>query len=193
MVGIEVELRQLLSIGSTIAILILATSSLAGNIDVSLRAIPTPNLRGFTTLTIHVASDAGAVNGVDASFEGTLNQINPFLLPTIFQDHNSVLTAAGGYVIMDSQFLFYSDKVGSFDTAESGTFLRGALTNLAPFDKGAGFDLAQLVIRNETSLHYHLAIDDGSREPTMVTGIITPPDLSLRGTSNGGRYLSKAL
>jgi serralysin len=84
--------------------------------------IPTPGMPGFTTYTVTATVDWPIVafdfagNGSNApatghGFFGAMNQVNPFGLPTIFNDNNSVFTVVGSDVARDSQFKVTSSTV----------------------------------------------------------------------------------
>ncbi|WP_442484646.1 PEP-CTERM sorting domain-containing protein [Aeoliella sp. SH292] len=181
--------------GAALAVALFGGQVMAGNISVSYDGVATTGLAGYTTYTVKVDSDSGAINGVRASFDGAMNQVSPFGLPTIFTDNNGVIQGTGGQVSQDSQFKFASAQVLSLETAESATFLRGALTNLASFDPGSGLTLAQIVIADGASVAYSLSVDDGSGVAIDVMGTIPAVSVgpTLVGLPASGSSLSAAL
>ena len=145
--------------------------AIAGNITVSATESAS-TLADHSVFTVSIASDSGPVNGVDISFNGAMNQVNPFTLPTIFQDNNAVLGAVGADASHDSQFLFAMADVLSLNTDEGGDFLRGALTNLAGLNDGTSIAVAQLVIPAGGQVSYQGVVDDGSGVGIGVDGVI---------------------
>ena len=78
---------------------------------VTAASVPTPGLPGFQTVTVSMAMANGDwVVGYDGAFVGPMNQVNPFMMATIFQDNNTMFPfwpmPPGTPVLQDSQFLF---------------------------------------------------------------------------------------
>ncbi|WP_442484648.1 PEP-CTERM sorting domain-containing protein [Aeoliella sp. SH292] len=139
---------------------------------VTATSAPTTGLSGFETWTVRAASDGMAINGIDISFDGAMNQVNPFGLASIFQDNNGTFVAVGANASQDSQFLFTSSQVLSLNTSESATKLAGALTNLAALNTANAINFAQIVIPVGGSVAFTAGFDAGTGVSIPVTGNI---------------------
>jgi PEP-CTERM motif len=107
---------------AVLAVLGLAATSQAGFV-ITTSSQPTTGLAGFNTWTVTATSDNGGITAVDfvgsgansgataKGFFGAMNQVNPFGLPSIFQDNNGVMIPAGANVSQDSQFSVLSSAV----------------------------------------------------------------------------------
>jgi hypothetical protein len=105
---------------------------------VTVTSVPTPGLPTMQTKTVTVtAANGDYIVGYDGAFIGPMNQVNPFGMPTVFQDTNTMFPfwpppVPPTPVAQDSQFLFKTTtadpangvRVGR--SAESGTLLDGA-------------------------------------------------------------------
>ena len=158
------------------AALLLSVASVANAaVMVTTESAATTGLAGFTTYTVTASSDVGAINGIDISFDGAMNQVNPFTLATIFQDNNATFGGVGADVSQDSQFLFASSAVLSLNTEEGANLLKGALTNLAPLNTGNSLPFAQIVIEDGMSVNWTAAFEE----------VGTPTAINLTGTIGG--------
>jgi len=140
----------------------LAASAQAATITASYSSIPTPGLSGFNTWTVHLHSTDtmqgfdfagdGTQSGANSKgFFGSMNQLNPANLPTIYSDNNGVITALGGNPQQDSQFLVTSSSVtvpAGF-SSEGPTHLQGIWAAAAPV--GIDYDVAQIVVPTAAS------------------------------------------
>jgi hypothetical protein len=139
---------------------------------VTATSVPTTGLSGFETWTVRAASDGMAINGIDISFDGAMNQVNPFGLASIFQDNNGTFVAVGANASQDSQFLFTSSQVLSLNTSESATKLAGALTNLSALNTANAINFAQIVLPVGGSVAFTAGFDAGTGVSIPVTGNI---------------------
>ncbi|WP_442484649.1 PEP-CTERM sorting domain-containing protein [Aeoliella sp. SH292] len=153
-------------------------------------SVPTPGLAGFETWTVRVISDGLPINGIDISFNGPMNQVNPFGLPTIFQDNNATFAAVGANVLQDSQFLWTSGQVLSLNTSESPTKLAGAFTNLAPLNVGNAIEFAQLVVPIGGSIGFTAGIDAGTGISIPIVGHWIPSNPIAVGIPVSGSSIS---
>lgn len=146
-----------------LATLFVATSSVANAGILSATSEPTPGLEGFETITFSFEAEEGeAFRGFDASFTGTINQLNPFGLETIFNNNNGAVIGSGGQAEQDSQFLFGSSEVLSIGATESGAELSGAISGLAALglDNPAAF--AQIVTNAPVGVAVAVEFDNGA-------------------------------
>ena len=131
-----------------LAVLVLAACSQAGVIITS-QGVPTVGLSGYTTYTLTATTNDGSqILGFDFAsqstygFFGTLNQLNPAGLPTIFQDNNAFIPFFSGWDIsQDSQFKFVSTNVtvpAGF-SSESSSQLRAIFAAPAPLGTSVPF------------------------------------------------------
>lgn len=144
-------LRNTLAI---VAVLALTAASQAGVI-ITYTDAPTVGLPGFTTYTLTASTDDGSgIQGFDFAsqpqygFFGSMNQVNPFGLSTIFTDNNAVIPAAGADVSADSQFKFHTGTltIPAGFASESNSQLRAVFAAAAPWGTSVAF--AQLAIPN---------------------------------------------
>jgi len=133
------------------AVLGLAVSSQAG-VLVSYDSAPTVGLAGFTTYTLTASTDDGSqIQGFDFGSKpefglfGSMNQVNPFGLVTVFNDNNAAIGATAD-VSQDSQFKFNSGQVtvpAGF-ASEGADHLQAVFAAAAPL--GTSVPFAQLAI-----------------------------------------------
>jgi len=168
----------------------LAAVSHAASISIS--SAPTVGLAGMTTYTLTGTAAAGEkvvgfdfVGGGGAyGITGPLNQVNPFSLPTVFNDNNTLFVPAGKDVSQDSQFLVKSTDGIAITPSESANALKGAFAFL-PANLPAGNSLAfvQLVSDNPTAVHYNgtLTIRNQAGEDRLETfeGSLIPEPATL--------------
>ena len=158
---------------AVVVMFVLAVSANAGSVTVSATSAPTAGLDGFSTWTVNATSDSGDINGIDVTFSGAMNQLNPFGLATIFQDMNQAL---GADVSHDSQFLFKSNTILSTATGEDSSKLTGAITNIANLGGGMSVDFAQIVIADGGSVTYSAKFDDGGGVAAAADGTVGIPE-----------------
>lgn len=163
----------------TLVALIAAALSIrsAGAAQLLFSSEETPDLSGYTTYTLSLLTEGSEVlRGVDAVFNGPMNQVNPFDLPTIFMDNNVVITAVGDHVKQDSQFLFPFTSVLSIGAEESSTLLKAAMSGLADNGLPNPAPIAQIVTNDAGRIVYQLAFDLGA-SGTFRTGVLIDPGL----------------
>lgn len=142
--------------------------SLSHGGQITVEAIDTPGLPGFQTHTLSYQADAGeSFRGFNATFTGTINQVNPFgILATIFQDNNGLFSnpAVDKPVEQDSQFLFQSTEVLSIGAEEGAGILKAAISGLValdpPLTNPTAF--AQIVTNCPVDVHLRLEVDNGA-------------------------------
>ena len=119
--------------------------------------VPTPGMPGFITYTVSATADA-PITAIDfvgdgsnnpatgRGFFGPLNQVNPFGLPTIFNDNNVFFASIGSNPARDSQFSVSSSSVVVPPglTEEGSNILQAAWAWTAPQANSIAF--AQLVV-----------------------------------------------
>ena len=98
---------------------------------------PTTGLPGYTTWTVNATSDAGPINGIDITFTGAMNQVNPAGNATIFTDANAFFSFVGADVSQDSQILFPSSGILCLGAEEGPELLKAAITNISAHTGGA--------------------------------------------------------
>ena len=158
------------------AMLMLAASTNA-EIVMNATGVPTTDMPGFTTWTVNATSDTGPINGIDVTFNGAMNQVNPCAwgncLDTIFNDNNGPIGQSGGHVSQDSQFTFAKPEL-SLGAEESATSLAVGVTGIQAL--GNAFDFAQIVIADGGAVNYDVSFDDGTGALTTFTGVIPIPE-----------------
>jgi len=159
----------------TLAIAVMFVVAVSANAAVVITSTgaPTTDLAGYTTWTVNATSDSGAVNGIDISFTGAMNQVNPAGNATIFSDANSFFSFVNADISQDSQFLFASTDILSVGTGESDSSLTGALTNISAYSNGStSVDFAQIVVADGGSVSYAADFDDGGGVAFSATGLV---------------------
>lgn len=139
----------------TLGVLGVATPSHAAVI-IQYTGAPTVGLAGYTTYTLTATTDTGSIQGFDFAslpiygFFGSMNQVNPFTLPTIFTDNNATFPAVSADVSADSQFKFQSGSltIPAGFASESTSQLRAVFAASSPL--GASVPFVQLAISNAT-------------------------------------------
>ena len=114
-------------------VLTISAAAQATNV-VTVNSVPTPGLPGFSAntfiITMEVLTDE--IVGYDGRFDGPMNQVNPFGMPTVFQDNNVAFGYVGENVLRDSQFLFKTTNLDTVNgvlvgrAGESAVLLDGA-------------------------------------------------------------------
>jgi hypothetical protein len=117
-------------------------------IDVSQSS--TPGVSGTSTYFFDLTPASGAsISAVDADFStdvaGAMRQVNPFNLPTIFNDNNGAIEIAGESPLADSQFEFHSNEPTlTFGSGENDMSLRAIFAGFSP--RNSRFTLAHVVL-----------------------------------------------
>ena len=129
----------------------------------------TPGMPGYWTHTLFLQMDPGAtLRGVDATFFGPMNQVNPAGNGTVFTDANVFFPFVGADPRQDSQFLVPSSSVLTIGAAESDTLLRAAISGLADNGLPNPAPIARLVTPILGNVDFYLAIDTGASQPTII-------------------------
>ena len=111
--------------------------------------------------------------GIDAVFTGTMNQINPFGISSIFQN-NMLFGFFGASVDQDSQFSFSHTDLLVAKQEENGSRLHAAFAITSEGDTGASsVDFAHIVIPNGATVNYSIEFDDGRGIAIPISGSIT--------------------
>jgi hypothetical protein len=145
-----------------------------------IKQIATPNLPGYRTFTLSMLTEGSEVlRGVDATFTGALNQVNPAGQPTILNDANGFFQFVGADPRQDSQFPFLSSTVLTIGGQESNTLLKAAISGLADNGLSNPAPFAQLVTPDPFSIQTSLSFDLGGANPVTHSGslfqeILTP-------------------
>lgn len=172
--------------------LVLALAAVSHAASISISSAPTVGLAGMTTYTLTGEAAAGEkivgfdfVGGGGAyGITGPLNQVNPFTLPTIFNDNNTLFGPSGADVSQDSQFKVKSTDGIAITPSESANSLKAAFAFL-PANIPAGNTLAfvQLVTNNPTEVHYNgtLTVRNQAGEDRLETfqGTLIPEPATL--------------
>lgn len=154
-----------------IAVVFALAVSVNAAVVVTSAGVPTTDLTGYTTWTVTATSDSGAINGIDATFAGAMNHVNPNGMATIFNDSNGFFGFVNANASQDSQFLFGSADILSTATGEGDSLLKGALTNLSAHSGGAtSIDFAQIVMADGGSVTFTADFDDGGSAAVSVSG-----------------------
>ncbi len=113
-------------------------------ITVSESSEDTTTLPGYKTITVSISTDDDLLVGFDLEFEteGTMNQVNPYGMPTVFEDLNFGFPFVGASVDQDSQFKFNSNDLTVASGSESSTTLAAEFM----FDDGGDDDDAGTVV-----------------------------------------------
>lgn len=143
---------------------------------------PTVGLPNYTTYTLTATTDIGQIQGFDFASQpayglfGSMNQVNPAGIATIFTDANAFFPFVSADVSQDSQFKFASSAVtvpAGF-ASESATSLRAVFAASAPL--GASVPFAQLAIPNSSGNFNYVG-----QIQTVLGGIVT--DVNVAGTN----------
>ena len=160
-----------------IAVVFALAVSVNAAVVVTSAGVPTTDLTGYTTWTVTATSDSGAINGIDATFAGAMNHVNPNGMATIFNDSNGFFGFVSANASQDSQFLFGSADILSTATGEGDSLLKGALTNLSAYSGGSmSIDFAQIVIANGGSVTFAAEFDDGGAGAVSAEGVVGIPE-----------------
>ncbi len=160
----------------TLAIAVMFVVAVSANaaVVVTSTGVATTELSGYTTWTVNATSDSGPINGIDVTFTGAMNQVNPAGNATIFTDANGFFSFVGADVSQDSQFLFAAADLLNIGAEEGAELLKGALTGISAYSGGLmSVDFAQVVIADGGSVSFAAALDDGGDVAVSVSGILT--------------------
>jgi hypothetical protein len=159
-----------------IAVMFMIAVSANGAAVITSTGSATTDLAGFTTWTLSVESP-NAIVGIDASFTGAMNHVNPCswgnCLVTVFNNYNDPIGQSGGHVSQDSQFMFAEPTaIPAIGAEESATSLKAAVTGGEGSSLGLGssFDFAQIVIADGGAVAYNIQIDDGTGSASAFSG-----------------------
>jgi PEP-CTERM motif len=127
-----------------------------GFFTVSATPVPTPGLPGYQTWILTATAGAGEKivgfdfvgDGTSKGFFGSMNQVNPADVPTVFQDNNAFFPFVNADVLQGSQFKVTSSTGVHLGDAESGAKLQAAFNYSSAYIGLAAqrWDFAQLVI-----------------------------------------------
>ena len=160
----------------TLAVAVMFVVAVSANaaVVVTSTGVATTELTGYTTWTVNATSDSGPINGIDVTFTGAMNQVNPAGQASIFTDANGFFGFVNADVSQDSQFLFASGDILSTAMDEGASELTGAITNISNHTSAAmSVDFAQIVMADGGSVSYAADFDDGGAAAVSVSGIVT--------------------
>ena len=174
-------MRNLLAL----AVLTVAASG-AYSAQLLINSIPTPGqlgANGYHTFTLSLLTEGSeSFRGVDATFTGAMNQINPAGNSTIFNDYLLWWEWIGIDRAFDSHFLFSSSTLLTIGAQESSIHLKAAISGLADNGLPDLAPFAQIVAKNG-AVSYSLAFDAGLPEPVRFVSAF--PLTSIPEPSNG--------
>jgi hypothetical protein len=146
---------------------------------IEITAIATPSAPAYRTYYFDVIPTNGnPISSVEGHFVaeqfGSMRQINPSGLLTVFEDNNDPILSAGETPLGDSQFEFRSDEaIFVFDVSESDTALNASLAGVGPFT--SKFALAHVVLAVGVSGTWNIGVvqteSDGIIREYQQTGI----------------------
>ena len=156
------------------AVMLMIAASTNGEVVMTAIGVPTTDMPGFTTWTVNATSDTGPINGIDVTFNGAMNQVNPFGgMSTIWQDSNQSFDNIPENVLQDSQFLYKSSEVFPLpsEMKEGDNLLAGVFTSIASHTGGAmSVDFAQIVVPNGSEISFDAQFDDRSSAAISYVG-----------------------
>jgi hypothetical protein len=166
-----ITLIHRLTHSAAILILGIATSGVAHAAGLAIDSDLTPGIIGYSTFTFSLRADPGeSFRGVDATFTGPMNQVNPVGTPTIFTDANVFFPFVGADPRQDSQFLFHSSTLLQIGAQESSTRLKAAISGLSDNGLPNPAPFAQIVTNNPSNINVGLAFDLGGSKPVTFAG-----------------------
>ena len=169
---------------------------------IEITPIATPGAPAFRTYYFDVfPTNGNSISSVEGHFVaeqfGSMRQINPSGLLTVFEDNNDPILNAGETPLGDSQFEFRSDEaVFVFDVSESNTALN-ALAGVGPLTNK--FALAHVVLAVGVSGTWNIGVvqteSDGiireyQQSGTFGSNLEGPPgDYNNNGTVDAADYV----
>ena len=140
----------------------------------------TADLTGYTTWTVTATSDGAAINGIDGSFTGAMNQSKVFnALDSPWQNSGAMDTSGTMYIqAHDSYWAFDDTDVLPIASAmtESASSLNGVFTNISSYTGGqTAVVIAQLVFEDGGVVSYDLDFDAGGTQNVMGDVMIPEP------------------
>ena len=153
-----------------IAVMFVIAASANAAVVVTSTGVATTGLAGYTTYTMTASTDVGGIQGIDATFAGAMNQVNPAGNASIFQDANGFFSFVGASVDQDSQFNWASGDVVVARQGESADSLDGAFA----WSSGGvvSVDFAQIVVAEGGTVTYNIEFDDGQGVAIPVSGTL---------------------
>jgi hypothetical protein len=150
---------------------LIAVAAPASAAQIVVNQIATPNLPGYRTYTLSMLTEGSEIfRGVDATFTGAMNQVNPAGQPTIFGNLNGFFPTFGFDPKQDSQFFFDSSSLLQIGAAESDSLLKAAISGLADNGLSNPAPFAQIVTQDGAGVSANLAFDLGGPQPVTFTG-----------------------
>jgi hypothetical protein len=158
-----------------IAVMFMIAVSANAAVVVTSTSAPTDGKAGYTTHTVTATSDSSAVNGIDGSFTGAMNQSKAFnALDTPWQNSGAADTSGTMYIqAHDSYWAFNDTDVLPIaaEMTEDGNHLAGVFTNISAHTGGlTSVVIAQLVLADDATADYALAFDAGGTQ--SISGVI---------------------
>lgn len=131
-------MRRLRGISAFLVAVVVATAATRASVLMSVAGTPTTGVAGMFTYTFTATAATGekligfdfAGGGGSYGVFGQLNQVNPFSLPTVFNDNNGLFSIVGADTSQDSQFRVKSTDGIAINAMESATTLRAAFSYL---------------------------------------------------------------
>ena len=155
------------------AVMLMIAAATNGEVVMTAIGVPTTDMPGFTTWTVNATSDTGPINGIDVTFNGAMNQVNPFGgMSTIWQDSNQIFDNIPENVSQDSQFLYKSSEVFLLpsEMKEGDNLLAGVFTHIASHTGGAmSVDFAQIVAPNGSTISFDAQFDESNLSNTAIS------------------------
>jgi hypothetical protein len=168
--------------------------------DIEISQSPSPGVAGFSTYFFDVVPAVGTtISSVDGHFAttipGTMRQVNPSNLATVFTNNNAAIVNSGENPDADSQFEFNSgDAVLVFDAVESSTQLSAALGGLQPLT--TKFTLAHVVVADDVTGMWTIGVVQrdatGIGREYHLSGVFGPELTVLQGDYNNSGVIDAA-
>lgn len=156
-----------------VAALFVASATAANAAQLLISTADTVNLPGFTTYTLSILTEGSeTLRGLDATFTGSMNQVNPAGNATVFTDANGFFPFVGADVSQDSQFLVASSSVLAIGAEEGPGILKAALQQLGDNGLPNPAPLVQIATNAtvDVPVEFSLAFDLGGAEPVRFAG-----------------------
>ena len=156
-----------------VAALFAVTASSASAAKVIVDVANTVGNPALKTYTFSLQAEGSeSFRGVDATFTGAMNQVNPAGNATIFTDANAFFAFVGADVSQDSQFKFASSTLLSIGGQEGPGLLKAAISGLADNGLPAVAPFAQIAAADPAAVQVSLAFDLGGANPFLSSGSI---------------------